>query len=92
MAELQAGFSEDSAAILGANFRIPLQNQLGLDLNTNYLMPPSDSAVPYAQEGWNMNIALVWTPGRCFGGDGDYYRPLLDVAHNGNFLTRHANE
>lgn len=92
VAELQAGFSEDSAAILGANIRIPLQMQLGLDLNANYLMPPSDSAVPHTQEGWNMNIALVWTPGRYFGGDGDYYRPLLDVAHNGSFLTRHASD
>lgn len=92
VAELQAGFSEDSAAILGANFRIPLQNQLGLDLNANYLMPPSDSTAPHTLESWNLNIALVWTPGRCFGGDGDYYRPLLDVGHNGNFLIQHVSE
>ncbi len=92
VAELQAGFSEDSSAILGANIRTPLQNQLGLDLNANYLMPPKDNPLPYTRESWNLSIALVWTPGRCFGRDRDYYRPLLDVGHNGNFLTRHAME
>ncbi len=89
-AELQAGFSEDSSAILGANLRTPLQNQLGLDISTTYLVPPSQADMPYMQEGWNLSLAVVWTPGRCFGSDRDYYRPLLSVADNGSFLTRHA--
>lgn len=89
-AELQAGFSEDSAAILGASLRAPLQNQLGLDVSATYLLPPSQADLPYTQEGWNLNLALVWTPGRGFGSDHDYYRPLLSVADNGSLLTRHA--
>ena len=89
-AELQAGFSEDSSAVLGASLRTPLQNQLGLDVSATYLLPPSQADMPYTQEGWNLNLALVWSPGRVFGSDRDYYRPLLSVGDNGNFLTRHA--
>lgn len=90
VAELEAGFSEDSAAILGTNIRTPLQNQLGLDVNATYLLPPGDADMPYTQEGWNLSMSLVWTPGRGFGKDRDYYRPLLDVGHNGNYLTKHV--
>lgn len=91
VAELHAGFSEESAAILGAHLRAPLQNQVGIELDATYLMPPNESATPYTQDAWNMSIALVWSPGRCFGRDRDYYRPLFDVADNGNFLTRHVS-
>lgn len=91
-AELQAGFSEDSAAILGANLRAPLQNQLGIELNATYLLPADSQAPAYTQEGWNLSLALVWSPGRCFGSDRDYFRPLLDVAHNGNLFTRHVTD
>ncbi len=92
VAELQAGFSEDSGAILGANLRAPLQNQLGLDVNATYLLPADDIIPSYTREGWNLSMSLVWTPGRCFGGDRDYYRPLMNVGDNGSFLTRHAAE
>ncbi len=88
--EINAGFTEDSAAILGASLRAPLQNQVGLDISSSYLLPPSDALMPYTQEGWNLSMALVWTPGRCFGGDRDYYRPLLDVAGNGSLWARHV--
>ncbi len=87
-AEVQAGFTEDSGAILGLDLKTPLQNQLGLDINATYVLPPSEADVPYTQEGWNLSMALVWTPGRIFGTQRDYYRPLLDVAHNGNMLSR----
>ncbi len=88
--EINAGFTEDSAGILGASLRAPLQNQVGLDISTSYLLPPSDANVPYTQEGWNLSMALVWTPGRCYGSDRDYYRPLLDVASNGSLWSRHV--
>jgi hypothetical protein len=91
VAELQAGFSEESSAILGAHVRAPLHNQLGIELDAIYLMPPNESTLPYTQEAWNLSMALVWTPGRCFGRDRDYYRPLLAVGDNGNFLTRHVS-
>lgn len=91
LAELQAGWTEESSAILGANLRTPLQNQLGLDVSATYLLPPNEAAAPYTQAGWNLSLALVWTPGRCFGSDRDYYRPLLAVGDNGSFLTRHVS-
>lgn len=88
MAELQAGFTEDSGAILGASLKTPLQNQLGLETTATYLMPPSASDPSYVSEGWNIGMAIVWTPGRVFGTARDYYRPLMDVADNGSFLMK----
>ncbi|MCA9134430.1 MAG: hypothetical protein KDA45_14775 [Planctomycetales bacterium] len=86
--EMLAGFTEDSAALLGIGLKTPLQKELGLDVAATYLMPPDGQTQPYMQEGWNLSMALVWTPGRSFGLRRDYYRPLLDVADNGSFLTR----
>jgi hypothetical protein len=88
LAELQAGFTEDSGAILGVSLKTPLQNQLGLETHATYLMPPSDTDQPYVSEGWNVGMAIVWTPGRVFGTARDYYRPLMDVADNGSFLMK----
>lgn len=86
--ELQAGFTEDSGTILGVILKAPLQNQLGLEATATYLIPPKNIAAPYAQEGWNLGMAIVWTPGRVFGTARDYYRPLLDPADNGSLITR----
>ena len=88
LTELQAGWTEDSAALLGLTLKTPLHNQLGLETNANYLMPPSAAARPFTAEGWNISMAVVWTPGRIYGTCRDYYRPLLDVADNGSFLMR----
>lgn len=90
LAELQAGFTEDSGAVLGVSLKTPLQGQLGLETSAVYLLPPSDAAVPYRDEAWSMGMAIVWTPGRIFGTGRDYYRPLMDVADNGSFLVRHS--
>lgn len=88
VAELQAGFTEDEGTILGLDLKTPLQNQLGLQTSATYLLPPSDVTDAYTREGWNIGIAIVWTPGRMFGACRDYYRPLFDVADNGSMLTR----
>ncbi|MEZ6135758.1 MAG: DUF6666 family protein [Pirellulaceae bacterium] len=88
LAEVQAGFSENSNAILGVSLKTPLQNQLGLETSAIYLIPSGDLSQPYLDEGWNMSMAIVWTPGRVFGTARDYYRPLLDVADNGSLLMR----
>ena len=87
-AELNIGFSEDSHAILGVDLKTALQGQLGLHTNVNYSLPPDGIAAQYSREGWNLGIALVWTPGRCFGQARDYYRPLFDVADNGSLITK----
>lgn len=88
VAELQAGFTEDEGTILGVDLKTPLQNQLGLQTSATYLIPPSDASDAYTREGWNIGLAIVWTPGRVFGTGRDYYRPLFDVADNGSMLTR----
>lgn len=88
VAELQTGFTEDSGAVLGLDVKAPLQNELGMAFNVTYVMPPSNVTDPYTREAWNMGVAFVWTPCRIFGGARDYYRPLLDVAHNGNMISR----
>jgi hypothetical protein len=90
LAEFQAGFTEDSAAVLGANIEVPLHDELGLDAGVMYATPPSDAALPYANEGWNLGLAIVWTPGRSFGTQRDYYRPLFDVADNGSLISKFA--
>ncbi len=88
VAELQAGFTEESEGVVGFSLKTPLQNQLGLETTATYLIPSAKSASPYMDEGWNLGMAIVWTPGRVFGTCRDYYRPLFDVADNGSFLVR----
>ena len=70
---------------------LPLQGQLGLAVDATYVLPPESAAVPYMREAWNLSVGVVWTPGRRFGAQRDYYRPLLDVAHNGSFLSKLLN-
>lgn len=88
LAELQLGFTEDSGTLLGLNLKTPLQNQLGLETSAIYATAPSDAMVPYTEEGWNVSMAVVWTPGRIFGSARDYYRPLFNVADNGSMIAR----
>ncbi len=87
-AEVQAGFTEESSAVLGIDLSAPLQHQVGLHASATYLLPPSEASDPYSREGWNLGIAMVWTPGRLFGSQRDYYRPLLAVADNGSLLSK----
>ena len=87
-AELQAGWTKDSGSILGLTVHTPLQNQIGLTTSATYLIPPSDALPSYAFEGWNIGLALVWTPGRAFGLGRDYYRPLFEVADNGTLISK----
>ena len=88
LSEIQAGFTEDSGGLLAIGVKAPLQNELGIDVHATYAIPPNSAAMPYTQEGWNLSLAFVWTPGRPFGMQRDYYRPLFDVADNGSLLSR----
>ncbi len=91
LAELQAGWTETSGTVLGIDLKTPLQNQLGLATSVTYVIPNEDASLSFASEGWNLSMAIVWTPGRGFGQARDYYRPLFDVADNGSLLSRIAN-
>ncbi len=87
-AELNAGFTDDRDALLGLSLTAPLHGCVGLSATTTYLLPHSGANPAYANENWNMGLALVWSPGRAFGCDRDYYRPLFGVADNGSLLTK----
>ncbi|GAB5405318.1 MAG: hypothetical protein Aurels2KO_35490 [Aureliella sp.] len=86
-AELMGGFSSESSSLWGVKLKLPLQGELGLETNMLYSPAPSEAAMPYSHESWNVSMALVWTPGRGFGAARDYYRPLLDVADNASMLV-----
>lgn len=86
--EMQAGFSEDSSGVWGLTLKTPLQSQLGFQADALVATAPSGSTGAYANEGWTVSMALVWTPGRPFGASRDYYRPLLDVAGNASLLAK----
>jgi hypothetical protein len=86
-AEFDVGWTKKSGTVLGANVETPLHLQLGLRCDATYVIPAGSVADPFTQEGWNIALAVVWTPGRPFGTGRDYYRPLFDVADNGSMLS-----
>ncbi|RMF45481.1 MAG: hypothetical protein D6753_00020 [Planctomycetota bacterium] len=86
--EAYAGWSEDSDGMLGLHLNTPLHGQCGLSTAFDYIIPRDGVASPFANEGWNLSMALTWTPGRLFGTGRDYYRPLFEIADNGSMFTR----
>lgn len=86
-AEAHVGTSNDGGVVLGCQLQQPLTGQLGLATSATYFVPGGNSLAAEQQEAWNLGLALVWTPGRGFGTERDYNRPLFDVADNGSFLT-----
>jgi hypothetical protein len=86
---LFAGFTGSSEGLIGADFKLPLTPSLALQSEFTYLVPKDgNNRVAHLQEAWNVGITLIWYPG-CRKATGiDYFRPLLDVADNGNFIVR----
>lgn len=87
-AEFFGGWSEQKNALFGMRIELPLAAELGLEAESLYGTPPSESMLGYDQEWWNIAIALKWTPGRSFGTARDYYRPLFKVADNASLLVQ----
>ncbi|WP_145095198.1 DUF6666 family protein [Rosistilla carotiformis] len=86
--EGNVGFSGSSDVILGASFDVPMGRCLALRTGFDYLIPDDGSnANGNQQEGWNMGMSFVWTPGGRIAGGRDYYRPLFNVADNGSFMV-----
>ncbi|UUO04431.1 hypothetical protein M4951_13615 [Blastopirellula sp. J2-11] len=84
------GWTGDSQGILGADFHVPLTNCLALDTGFTFLLPDQqDGRTQNEEEAWNIGINLVWYP-RCGSASGStsYYRPLMNVANNGDFILR----
>jgi uncharacterized protein DUF6666 len=74
--------------LFGADFSVPMGEQLSLDADFNYRIPNSlpNNAVPL--ENWNIALSVVWRPwhhgcGECC----DSYRPLFNVANNGSLMV-----
>ena len=84
-----AGFSGQSDGVIGADMRLPITHRLAIRTDFTYLIPESNNdALDHRAEGWNVGISLIWHLGPPSVGCDSYYRPLLNVANNGNFLLR----
>jgi hypothetical protein len=85
---LFAGITDDSDALVGADFLLPLMDRWSLESEFTYLIP-DDSAGPIGarQEAWNLAISLVWHwKGRARASHSNPYRPLFNVANNGSMI------
>ncbi|TWT34476.1 DUF6666 family protein [Blastopirellula retiformator] len=87
---LFGGWTGDSQGILGADAHVPLTQRLALDSGFTFLLPDSQQTrTRNEEEAWNIGINLVWYPfagSKC--GSTSYYRPLMNVANNGDFILR----
>lgn len=82
------GISDDSDAIVGADFLLPLKDSWSLQSEFTYLIPDEDAgSVGARQEAWNIAINLVWHwQGRARECHQSPYRPLFNVADNGSMI------
>lgn len=85
--EAHLGTSNDGGVLLGLLMQNPLSGQLGLEASANYFIPKSSLAQKDMHEAWSIGMAIVWTPGRNFGMQRDYYRPLFEVAGSGTLIA-----
>lgn len=86
---LFGGFTDDSRGLMGGNIRLPINPCWQFSTDFMYVVANNDADFRFNNESWNVSFNLVWTPCRGSGGCQNYCRPLLDVANNGSFLTRH---
>lgn len=83
------GATDDSRGLLGGNIRLPINPCWQFTTDFTYVVSSDEADFRFNDESWNVSFNLVWTPcGQGTGGCQNYCRPLLDVANNGNFLTR----
>jgi hypothetical protein len=82
-----AGFTGQSDGLIGADIKVPLTENWALQSGFTYVIPDeSNKQIAYLEEAWNVGISVIWYPGERKSVGNDYYRPLLDVADNGNFI------
>jgi hypothetical protein len=85
---LFAGFTGESDGLVGADILVPVNDCWSVQSGFAYLVPEEGSdADGHVEESWNFGLSLVWRPGGNAGANAGYYRPLFDVAHNGNFMV-----
>ncbi len=75
------GGTDDSDAVLGADFQVPLNDRWSFQSGFNYLSPDQKDVT---QESWNLGMNIIWHWGRmartC---ERNPHRPLFPIADNG---------
>lgn len=81
------GFTDGSDGLVGADFNVPLCENLAVRSDFTYLIPPEGTSnTGNVDESWNVSIGIVWYPGCRTARNKDYNRPLFNVANNGTFF------
>ncbi|MGC3968864.1 MAG: hypothetical protein QM775_16295 [Pirellulales bacterium] len=85
-----AGATDQSLPVLGADFRVPLSNRCDMVGGFNYIMPDEgQNNNGGADESWNLSMNIVFYFGRMKEGiHNTPFRPLFNVADNGNVMLR----
>lgn len=84
------GFTDQSLAIFGTDFRVPMSNRCDLVGGFNYILPDNgQNNNGTADESWNLSMNIVFYFGRPKEGiHNTPFRPLFNVADNGNIMLR----
>jgi hypothetical protein len=88
---LFGGFTSEGQGLFGGDIRLPMNCAWSFETNFLYVTARGDREAPipdFAEETWNVSLNVVWTPFASQGCGKNYSRPLLGVAHNGNFISR----
>lgn len=84
------GGTGDGNGLVGADFRVPLNNRWALAGAVNYIIAQDGAGGEGLQEeAWGLTVNLVWHPfrPRCGASNNGPYRPLLNVADNTTFMV-----
>lgn len=85
------GGTGDSDGMVGADFRVPLNNRWSLSGAVNYIIPQDGAGEEgIKEEAWGLTMNLVWHPFRPRAGhpgNNGPYRPLFNVADNTTFMV-----
>jgi hypothetical protein len=87
---LWGGATDQSLAIIGADFRVPMSNRCDLVGGFNYILPDEgQDNNGSADESWNLSMNIVFYFGRTKEGiHNTPFRPLFNVADNGNVMMQ----
>lgn len=83
-----AGLSGEGDGLIGADTSVSFRCNWALQAGFAYLIPNESKGSTindgHGQESWNLGLNLVWVPGG--SSRKNYFRPLFNVADNGNFM------
>jgi hypothetical protein len=85
------GFTGQSLAIFGADFRVPVSNRIDFNGGFNYIIPnDGQNALGQQDESFGLSMSIVWYFGRRKEGvHNTPFRPLFNVADNNSFMLDH---